>query len=44
MTYLIAILSVILVITFWRIFLPIALIAAVGLGLLILAHLPKVSG
>ena len=36
MTYLIAILSVILVITFWRIFLPIALIAAVGLGLLIL--------
>lgn len=36
MTWLIAIVCVILVVVFWRIFLPLALIAAVGLGLLVL--------
>ena len=36
MTWLIAIICIILVIVFWRIFVPLALIAAVGLGLLLL--------
>ena len=36
MAWLIAIICIILVVVFWRIFLPLALIAAVGLGLLLL--------
>ena len=36
MVWLIAIICIILVVVFWRIFLPLALIAAVGLGLLLL--------
>ncbi len=36
MVWLIAIICIILVVVFWRIFIPLALIAAVGLGLLLL--------
>lgn len=36
MTWLIAIICIILVVVFWRIFLPLALIAAVGVGLWLL--------